>query len=349
MAAIGWMRVAWFAAAAAMSLPACPAGAADDDFYKGRQITIICGFASGGGYDAYARLLGRHLGRNVPGTPSVIVQTMEGASTVRASNYVYVNAPKDGTVIAAVNQNMPMYQMLGGKAAQFEAAKLNWLGSIIGSNGTIYTWHTSATKTIEDAKRRETIMGSPGTNSDSHIYPTLVNNLLGTKFKVINGYAGGTRDINIAVERGEVEGRGGSGWAGILATNRDWVDTGKLNFLVQIGLKPEPNAPQLKAVPMLLDLVTSAEDRQVVEVVSSPGTVGFAYWLAPEVAPDRMALLRRAFDATMQDAEFLAEAGKSGMLVAPKTGVELEAIVQRAATMPKAVLEKAGRALEWKS
>lgn len=322
------------AALAALALTAAASSVAGDEFYKGRQISIICGFASGGGYDAYARLLARHMGRHIPGNPGLIVQTMEGAGTVRASNYVYVNAAKDGTVIAAVNQNMPMYQMLGGRAAQFEAAKLNWLGSIIGSNGTIYTWHTSPTRTLEDAKRRETTMGSPGTNSDSHIYPTLVNNLLGTRFKVINGYAGGTRDINIAIERGEVEGRGGSSWAGVISANRDWVDTGKLNFLLQIGLKPESEAPRLKGVPMLIDLVATAEDRQVIEVVSSPTVIGFAYWLAPEVAAERMAVLRKAFDATMKDAEFLADAARQNLDIAPKSGEVVAKLVQEMYATP---------------
>lgn len=320
---------------------------ADDDFYKGRQITVICGFSPGGGYDLYARLLSRHIGNHIPGRPSVVVQTMEGASTVRASNHVYVTAPKDGSVIAAVNQNMPLYQLLGGKAAQFEAARLQWLGSIIGSNGTLYTWHTSPTKSIADAKTRETILGGTGTNSDSHIYPTFINNTLGTRFKVINGYTGGTREINIALERGEVEGRGGNSWAGLVSSSKAWIDAGRLNFLVQIGFTPEP-VPELAGIPLLIDLMASEEDRKVATVVTLPTAVGFAYWLSPEVPAERMAVLRRAFDATMQDAGFLAEADKSQAQVRAQSGAAIQALVEKAAATPKALIERAGRLLEWK-
>ena len=150
------------------------------DFYKGKTVSIVVGFGAGGGYDLYARLLGRFIGRHIPGEPNVVAQNMEGAGSVRAANFVYASGPKDGTVIAAVNQNMPMYQLLGGKAAQFVASKMVWLGTMGGSNGLLYTWHTSPVKTIEDAKRIEVKLGGTGTNSDSHIFPTLINNLVGT-------------------------------------------------------------------------------------------------------------------------------------------------------------------------
>lgn len=328
---------------AIMSIATAPAHAADD-FYKGRQISVICGFSPGGGYDAYARLLARHIGRHIPGAPSVVVQTMEGAGTVRASNYVYVNAPKDGTVIAAVNQNMPMYQMLGGRAAQFKAAQLRFIGSLIVSNGTVYTWHTSPTRTLEDAKRRETLLGGTGTNSDSHIFPTFINNVLGTRFKIINGYAGGTRDINIAMERGEIEGRGGGSYAGVVASAADWVAQGKIRFLVQIGNAPEPELP---AVPLLIDLV-QPQDRPSVEVITLPTVLGYTYWLAPEVPDARIALLRQAFDAMVKDEQFLAEAEKSKILIRPQNGAALEAMVKRSAGLPQGQLERTARLLEWK-
>ena len=316
-----------------------------DDFYRGRQVAIICGFQPGGGYDAYARLLARHIGRHIPGNPSVVVQNMEGAGSVRASNYVYVNAAKDGTVIAAMNQNMPMYQMLGGKAAQFEAARLRFIGSLIGSNGLLYTWETSPTKSIADAKRRETPLGGTGTNSDSHIFPTFINNVLGTKFKVINGYSGGTREINIALERGEVEGRGGNSFAALVASSPHWVEQKKLNYLVQIGVRPEPGLPA--SVPLLIDLVTAPEDKQAVEVITVPTVLGYTYWLAPEVPGDRIEILRRAFEATAKDAQFLADAEKSKMMVSPQSGAELEAMVVKAASIPKPVLARTAKLLEW--
>jgi Tripartite tricarboxylate transporter family receptor len=339
-------RIAALGLLAALFIPmsALPARAQAEDYYKGRQIAIICGFQPGGGYDAYARLLARHIGRHIPGNPSVVVQNMDGAGSVRASNHVYVNAAKDGTVIAAVNQNMPMYQMLGGKAAQFEAAKLRFIGSLIGSNGLLYTWATSPTKSIEDAKKRETPLGGTGTNSDSHIFPTFINNVLGTKFKVINGYSGGTREINIALERGEVEGRGGNSYAALIASSPHWVEQKKLNFLVQIGLKSETDLP---TVPLLIDLVQSPEDKQAVEVITVPTVLGYTYWLAPEVPGERIDILRKAFDATARDAQFLADAEKSKMLISPQTGAVVEALVVKAATIPKPVLARTAKLLEW--
>ena len=315
------------------------------DFYRGKTVSIIVGFGAGGGYDLYARLLGRFMGEHIPGKPNVIVQNMDGAGSVRAANFVYAAAPKDGTVIAAVNQNMPMYQLLGGKAAQFVAAKMVWLGSMGGSNGLLYTWHTSPVKTIEEATRIEVKLGGTGTNSDSHIFPTLINNLLGTKFKVINGYAGGSKEVHLALERGEVEGRGGNAWASLASSNRDWIDQKKLNILVQIGFKPEP---EIADVPMLQDFVTNDRDRQIVDLVSLPTVLGYAHWVAPEVPADRVAALRSAYAATMKDPAFLAEAQRLSMMLRPATGAEVEAQVAKVASTPKPVLEEAARVLEWK-
>jgi len=315
------------------------------DFYKGKTVSIVVGFGAGGGYDLYARLLGRFMGEHIPGKPNVIVQNMDGAGSVRAANFVYAVGAKDGTVIAAVNQNMPMYQLLGGKAAQFVAARMVWLGSMGGSNGLLYTWHTSPVKSIEEAKRTEVKLGGTGTNSDSHIFPTLINNLLGTKFKVINGYAGGSKEVHLALERGEVEGRGGNAWASLMSSNRDWVDQKKLNILVQIGFTPEA---EIAHVPMLQALVTNDRDRQIVDLVSLPTVLGYAHWVAPEVPADRVAALRSAYAATMKDPAFLAEARRLGMLLRPATGAEVEAQVAKVAATPKPVLEEAARVLEWK-
>src|ERR1700730_10843703 len=281
---------------AASLLPFQTAHAADDaaDFYRGKTINVIVGFGAGGGYDLYARLLAHHLGNHIAGQPNVVVQNMEGAGSVRAANYVYSVAPKDGTVIAAVNQNMPMYQMLGGAGAQFNAAQINWLGSMAYSNGTLYTWYQSGSKRLEDAKAGGVRLGGVGTTSDSCIYPTLVNGLLGTRFKVINGYAG-TKEIHLALERGEVMGRGGNTWASLTSSNQDWVEQKKVNLLVQIGFKSEPEITQ---VPLLIDLVKTPEEKQIVTVVTLPTALGYTDWLAPEVPAGRMKLLREAYDAT---------------------------------------------------
>lgn len=314
-------------------------------YYKGKAITVICGFAAGGGYDAYARLIARHMGRHVPGVPQMIVQNMTGAGSVRAANYVYVNAPKDGTVVAAVNQNMPMYQLLGGSAAQFDASKFNWLGSIVSSNGFLTTWHTSPTKTLKDALQRETIMGGSGTNSDSHIFPTLLNNLIGTKFKVINGYSGGSADINLALERGEVEGRGGNSWASLVSNNPDWIKEKKLNYIIQFGLDPEPAVP---GVPLLQDVVSSAEDKEIAFLIGLPIAIGYAYWLAAEVPKERMAELRSAWALMVEDPAFIEEARKAGLLIKSQSASELEEVVLKAARLSPKTLDRTAALLEWK-
>jgi tripartite-type tricarboxylate transporter receptor subunit TctC len=318
---------------------------ADDasDFYRGKTVTVIVGFGAGGGYDIYARLLAHYLGNHIPGTPNVVVQNMEGAGSVRASNYVYSVAPKDGTVIAAVNQNMPMYQMLGGAGAQFNATAISWLGSMAYSNGTLYTWSQSGINTLDDAKSRDVLLGGAGTTSDSYIYPTLINGLLGTRFKVINGYAG-TKEIHLAIERGEVMGRGGNTWASLTSSNQDWIDQGKISILVQIGFKPEP---ELARVPLLIDLVKTPAEKQIVTVVTLPTALGYTNWLAPEVPPARMKVLREAYDATLRDRAFLDEAQKHAMMIRPQTGAEIEALIKQAASVPKPVLESTAQLLGW--
>ena len=209
---------------------------------------------------------------------------MDGAGSVRAANYVFAEAPKDGTVVAAVNENMPMYQLLGGAGAQFESDKIQWLGSMEQSNAVIYTWHTSGIKTIEDAKKRDVPLGAIGTTAGSYVFPTIANALVGTKFKVISGYTG-TGQIDMAIERGEVMGPGSATWASIQSSNRSWLDENKLNLLIQIGPGKEPD---LALVPMLQDLVDDDESKQIVNLIGLPMGLGYAHWVAPGVPPDRV-------------------------------------------------------------
>ncbi len=276
------------------------------DFYKGKTVQIVVGFGVGGGYDLYARALSRYLGKHLPGHPNVVVQNMEGAGSVRAANFVYAGSPQDGTVIAAVNQNMPMYQMLGGAGAKFEAAGMRWLGSMTNSNGLVYTWHTSGIKTLDDAKQKEVPMGAVGAASDSVIFPNLINEMVGTKFKPITGYAGSAQ-IHLAMERGEVMGRGGNSWASVQTANMSWIKENKINILVQVGLEKEPDLPK---VPLLLDLVNDEDRKGVIRVVSLPTALGYGHWMAPGVPKDRVEALRAAYAAVMTDPEFLSRNAK---------------------------------------
>jgi tripartite-type tricarboxylate transporter receptor subunit TctC len=316
---------------------------AADDFYKGKTINIIVGFGPGGGYDLYARMLARHLGRHIPGNPTVVVQNMEGAGGVRAANHVYAVAPKDGTVIAGVNQGAAMFKLLGGKGAQYDPAKFQWLGSMAASNNTIYVWHASGIKTLDDAKRREVSMAGSGVISDANIYPAVFNALLGTRFKVVSGYAG-TNESNLAIERGEVEGRGGGAYSSLVSTRPDWLRDDKVKVIAQIGFEKEP---ELKDVPLLLDLVKGGEERQIATVVTLPTAIGYNYWLAPEVPSERVEMLRAAFMAALKDEALLTEAKKQSFEIRPKTGQELEAMVNKAAGTPKPILEKTAAILGW--
>jgi tripartite-type tricarboxylate transporter receptor subunit TctC len=313
------------------------------DFYKGKSIQIIVGFGAGGGYDLYARALGRHLGKHVPGNPTIVVQNMAGAGSIRAANYVYAGSPKDGTVIAAVNQNASMYQILGGAGARFEAAHLQWLGSMTNSNGTVYTWHTSGIKTLDDAKLKEVPMGAVGAQSDSVIFPNLINELLGTKFKPITGYTGSTQ-IHLAMERGEVMGRGGNSWSSFRTANLSWLKENKVNMLVQVGFKKEAELPQ---VPLLLDLVKDETSKSVIRVISLPTAIGYGHWLAPEVPKDRLAALRTAYAAVMKDPEFIKEAAKARMDIRFQTGAEVEALIKQVIKTPKPVLDRTTQILKW--
>ena len=313
------------------------------DFYKGKTIRITVGFGAGGGYDLYARFLAEFMARHIPGGPSIVVENMPGAGSVRATNHVYAVAPKDGTAIGATNQNMPMYQLLGGPGVQFDAAKFNWLGSMAYSNGTVYTWHASGVKTIEDAKKREVALGGSGTTSDSHIFPTMMNHLLGTKFKVIHGYQG-SKDIHLALERGELMGRGGNSWASLTGSNQRWLDEKKITLLTQIGFEKEPEIPD---VPLLLDLAQTETAKQVVTVITLPTAIGYAHFMTPDVPAARVAALRTAYAATMKDPAFLAAGQKRNMVVRPQSGAQIDALVKKAAATPKSVLEETAKILGW--
>jgi tripartite-type tricarboxylate transporter receptor subunit TctC len=338
-----WWKWSGLAAVAIMLAPAAARADNVADFYKGKTINIIVGFGPGGGYDAYARLLARYYGKHIPGHPSIVVQNMTGGGSVRAANHVYAVAPKDGTVIAAVNQNMPMYQLLGGEGARFDSARIQWLGSMANSNGTLYTWHDTNVRTLDEAKTRSLPLGGTGTTSDSHIFPNVINTLLGTKFDVVNGYPDGNA-IDLALERGEVKGRGGNSWASVTTNKKQWVDEKKINILVQIGFKPEPDLPN---VPLLVDIVKDPDEKQIVSVISLPTVIGFAHWVAPEVPKERVAALRAAYAETLKDPDFLAEAKKMGQLIRPQSGEEVEALVQKAASTTKPVLERTAKLLGW--
>jgi tripartite-type tricarboxylate transporter receptor subunit TctC len=332
------MAVAMGGFAAALTSPAAAQSPAE--FYKGKNIDLIIGFTQGGGYDVYARVVGRHMEKHIPGQPKIIPKQMTGAGSRKAAGYVYNVAAQDGTTIATADQSLPLQEALEEPGLQFDSRKLLWIGNVNADINTTAVWHTHGITSIEQAKTREVVLGATGPNTSAQ-YPQVMNNLLGTKFKIISGYPGGA-DINLAMERGEVAGRGSNAWASWKSTKADWLKEKKINILVQIGLEKAPDLPD---VPLLMDLAKNPEDRAVLRLLSAPTAVGRPIFTTPNVPKDRLTALRRAFDATMTDSGFLAEAEKAQLDLNPVSGEKLQEIVEEIVAAPKPIAKKLADAL----
>ena len=330
--------------AAAAALVAMLAGASTgpawsqqsvEDFYRGKNIDMVIGYSPGGTYDLYARLVARYLGNYIPGKPNIVPRNMPGAGSRTATAWVYNVAPKDGTVLATADQSLAVEQALGDKQLKFDTTKLIYIGNPNSENNTTVTWHTSGIKTIEDAQQRQVVMGATGGSTSSQ-YPKAMNALLGTKFKIIIGYPGGN-DINLAMEKGEVDGRGSNSWAAWKATRPDWLRDKKINILVQIGLKKAPDLPD---VPLLMDLAKNDDDRAVLKLVSASGTIGRPIFTSPGVPPERVKALRDAFTAMINDKPFIDEAKKEHFEIEPLGGEELQKLVADIVATPKPIADR---------
>ncbi len=322
-----------FTSTAILSAPAFAQAPAD--FYKGKTLDMIIGFSVGGGYDVYARTVARFMGEQIPGKPRIVPKNMTGAGSRVAANFVFNVAPKDGTVLATADQSMPLEQAVGDAGITFDTRKFTWIGTPIFENNTLVTWHTSPVKTVDDAKRLEVAVGATGFNTSAQ-YPQVMNSLLGTKFKIIMGYPGGN-EINLAMENGEVAGRGSNNWTSWKSTKPDWIRDKKINILVQIGLTKAADLPD---VPLLMDLAKNEDDRLALKLVSAPPMVGRPVFSTPNVPDDRTKALRDAFDATMKDPAFLEEAKKTGLDINPIGGAELQKIVADIIDTPKPVRDR---------
>ena len=329
-------RILSAAAGLSMALAVAPAQAqAPADFYRGKNMDMIIGFTVGGGYDVYARTVARHMGEHIPGKPRIVPKNMTGAGSRVAANFVFNVAPKDGSVLATADQSMPLEQAVGDAGITFDTRKFTWIGTPIFENNTLVTWHTSPVKTVADAQRLEVAVGATGFNTSAQ-YPQVMNSLLGTKFKIIMGYPGGN-EINLAMETGEVAGRGSNNWTSWKSTKPDWIRDKKINIIVQIGLTKAADLPD---VPLLIDLAKNEDDRAALKLVSAPPSVGRPIFSTPNVPADRVQVLRAAFDATMKDPVFLEEAKKLGLDINPISGVDLEKIVSDIIDTPKPVRDR---------
>jgi tripartite-type tricarboxylate transporter receptor subunit TctC len=301
------------------------------DFYKGNTIRLIISGEAGGTYDSDGRLMAKHLSKHIPGNPRIVAENMLGASGRVAANFLYNAAPKDGTVIAVIQQSLPLAQALGESGVQYDAARFNWIGSPVRPDETLVVWHTTGVKTMEDATKKEVIIGATTPTGMNYLYPRLANELLGTKFKIVTGYPGGT-PIILALERGEVEGRGSNPWSDWKARKPDWVKDKKIVPLMQMSLFKHPDLPD---VPLMVDLAPNATARSVFELVTITGELGRPFLTSPGVPAERVKALRDAFDATVKDPEFLADAAKSQKDIHPIHWKEMEELVTRVLSAPK--------------
>ena len=324
------------------SLCGAPAAMADSvrDFYAGKQITIIVGAGAGGGYDLQARLTARHLGKHIPGNPSLIVQNMPGAGSLQAANYLANSAPADGTTIALLQRGMLLARLINPSGVRFDIDKLNWIGSLNSEVGVVMSWHTAEHRSAKDLFEKELIVGGI-VGVDPETTPRLLNALIGTKFKIVNGY-NTTAQIALAIERGEVQGIADWSWSSVKAVRPDWLRDKKANVLMQVGLHKEPELPD---VPFALDFVKDAADRQVLELNFTQKTAARPLAAPPGVPPERVAALRAAFVALSSDQEFVADAERSKLEIAPVPAEAIDKVVALIAATPPDIAEHYARVL----
>jgi tripartite-type tricarboxylate transporter receptor subunit TctC len=307
------------------------------DFYKGRAVTVVVSSSAAGGYDTLARALARHMGKHLPGNPAFIIRNMPGAGGMTATNFLYNNADKDGSVIGLVQNNTPFEPLFGTREARYDPVKFNWLGSPSSETAMVLLWHTVPVSTLAELKAREVAVGVSGANSTPAFFTRLLNATLGTKMKPINGYPG-QNDVLLAMERRELDGHPSAFFSSVRSTRPTWLREKIAKAILQYG--PEKLA-ELADVPFAPDLVTSAEDKLTMQAAFAPLALGRPFLIPPGVPAERVAALRAAFAATMADAEFLAEGERMGLgLNAPRTGVQIQEVMERAYQSPPAVIER---------
>jgi tripartite-type tricarboxylate transporter receptor subunit TctC len=309
-----------------------------EEFYRGKTVDLLIGYSVGGGYDVYARLLARHLGKHIPGNPTVVARNMEGAGSLRLANWLFNVAPKDGTAIGAVSRGAAFDPLFGSPGAQFDASKFNWIGSANDEVSVCATWQTSAAKSVQDLLRLPVAMGGSGGAADTDQFVHVLNGVFGGKMKLIAGYPGGN-EINMAMERGEVEGRCGWSWSTLSATNGAWLRDKKINVLLQLSLSKHPDLPN---VPLVLDLARNDEERKILSLVFARNVMGRPFVAPPQVPPERVAALRKAFIDTFNDPALKAEAEKAVLEINPVSGDQIQKIVLEAYATPPEIVKKTG-------
>jgi tripartite-type tricarboxylate transporter receptor subunit TctC len=329
-------------AVVAVGLLAAPAGAqSGTSYFAGKTINIHVGFSAGGNYDFYARLLAEHMGRHIPGNPHFLVQNRTGAGSRNAAAFVYNVAQKDGTAWGMTTNLLPLFQVLDPARAKFDLTKAQWIGNMVETNSVMAIWHALGVTTLDQAKKKEVIVGSTGRGGETYILPTMMNAVLGTKFRVVLGYPG-INEISVAIEKGELHGRNGS-YANLQQQRPQWLRDGTVKILVQIGVSRDP---VIGKVPLLTELAGNDEDRAMLALVSSYPTMSRAFWMPATVPADRVAMLRRAFDATMKDPEFLRVAAARKADIKPNSGAAVQEIVASYGNLSPKIIARARNALK---
>jgi len=316
-----------------------PAAAQDSvaDFYRGKQVTIMVGFTPGGSSSLYAQGVARHMGRFLPGNPSFIVQHVPGASGLVLANNLYNTVPRDGTAFGITGRTAPIEPLLGQANAKFDGRRFSGIGTANVEYTTCIAWHTAPVKTLADAMTTELIVGGSGADATEVIFPKAANKLTGTKFKVVLGYPGST-ELLIAMERGETQGFCGIGWTFVKLRKGDWLRDKKINILFQMALNKHPEIPQ---VPAIIDHARTADDRKVFEFLFAPQEMGRPFFAPPDVPTDRLAALRRAFELTLKDPQFLADAEKMGVEVQHVGGAAIQTLLEKIYASPREIIDRA--------
>jgi tripartite-type tricarboxylate transporter receptor subunit TctC len=339
----GRLACACVAAALAVAATAAIAFAqAAGDFYQGRNINLYIGYSPGGAYDLYARVIARHMGAHIPGHPTLIPQNMEGAGSLRLANYLYRVAPQDGTAIATFGRGIAFDPLLLGQGDAFNAEKLNWLGSANNEVSVCVALKSSGIAKFSDLFTKELTVGGTGASSDTDQFPRVLNAVLGTHFKIVQGYPGGN-DVVLAMERGEVQGRCGWSWSSVISTHKSWIEDKRMIVLVQLSLTKHPDLPD---VPLAMDFAKTDAQRQILKLIFARNVMGRPYVAPPNVPADRVAILRKAFMDTMADKDFLAEAAKANLEISPVSGAEVEKLVQEVYATPPDILAEAKAAAQ---
>src|SRR6266849_3666682 len=343
------MRVATFPRAlallAAMALaPSTARAQSPADFYKGRNVDLYVGYSVGGAYDLYARVIARHLGKHIPGGPTIVPKNMEGAGSLRLANWLYRVGPKDGSALGTIGRGTAFDPLLGSRGAQFQADKFTWIGSANNEVSVCVAWKTSGITSLEQTLSKELIVGGTGAAADTDQFPRILNGVLGTKFKIVTGYPGGN-DITLAMERGEVKGRCGWSWSSVLATHKRWVDDKTITVLVQLSLAKHPDLPD---IPLVMDFAQTDEQKLIFKLIFARQVMGRPFVAPPGLPKDRADALRKAFDDTMKDPEFLADAARTQLEITPVSGVEVEKLVAEIYQTPKPVADKAAELIRSK-